>query len=63
MFNAETAPASFVLPELPSGVWRLAIDTAQPCDDADRSPRGRGDIEDTLYALGSRSSAILVATE
>ena len=31
MFNADTDPASFVLPELErSGRWRLAIDTAQP---------------------------------
>jgi glycogen operon protein len=60
MFNPETAPASFVLPELRSEAWRLAIDTAQPCD---RLSRGGGDIEGTLYALGSRSSAILVAAE
>ena len=63
MFNADTDPASFVLPELArSGRWRLAIDTAQPSSgDFDAAERDAGVVNGTLYAVGSRSSAILVA--
>ena len=64
MFNADADPASFVLPELArSGRWRLAIDTAQPSSaDSDAAERDAGVVNGTLYAVGSRSSAILVAT-
>ena len=63
MFNADTDPTSFVLPELArSGRWRLAIDTAQPSSgDFDAAERDAGVVNGTLYAVGSRSSAILVA--
>ncbi len=39
MFNADTDPATFVLPELMhAGHWRGAFDTARPSlDDADAS--------------------------
>jgi glycogen operon protein len=62
MFNADTEPASFVLPELaPTRRWRLAIDTAQPLSvDDDAQPRA-GIVNGTVYALASRSSAILAA--
>ncbi len=64
MFNADTDPTSFVLPELArSGRWRLAIDTAQPSlGEVDPATRDAGVVSGTLYAVGSRSSAILVAT-
>jgi glycogen operon protein len=63
MFNADTDPTSFVLPELArSGQWRLAIDTAQPSlGEVDPATRDAGVVSGTLYAVGSRSSAILVA--
>ena len=63
MFNADMTLASFVLPELRAGVWKLAIDTSQPSEDADSSARDGCEVKGALYALGSRSSAILVATE
>jgi hypothetical protein len=63
MFNADTAPASFVLPRWPRpGRWRLVIDTAQPSiEDVDAERRDAGVVTGTKYAVGSRSSAILVA--
>ena len=63
MFNAATDPASFVLPELAhSERWRLAIDTAQPAlADFDAAEREACVVNGTLCAVGSRSSAILVA--
>jgi glycogen operon protein len=62
MFNADIHPASFALPEPPhADRWRLAIDTAQPSL-ADWDPaRDAGVVSGTLYTVGSRSSAILVA--
>jgi glycogen operon protein len=64
MFNADLDPVSFVLPELArSGQWRLALDTTQPSlGDSDAADRDMGVVNGTLYAVGSRSSAILVAT-
>ena len=64
MFNADTVPASFALPPLTgSRRWRLAIDTAQPSlGHVDTAERAGGLVTGTLYAVGSRSSAILVAT-
>jgi hypothetical protein len=57
MFNADTSPTSFVLPELPqSGRWHLAIDTAQP------SVANADVVVGALYAVGSRASAILVGS-
>jgi glycogen operon protein len=64
MFNAGTAPASFVLPELSGGGrWRLAIDTAQPSSaDSDPAETDASVVEGTFYATASRSSVILVAS-
>ncbi len=64
MFNADVDPASFVLPEVVgTGRWRVAIDTAQPTyTDADLADQHASVVNGLLYALGSRSSAILVAT-
>jgi glycogen operon protein len=61
MFNADVTPASFALPELPSGGWTLAVDTARPSFDDDLMARDDRRVNGTLYTLGSRSSAILVA--
>jgi pullulanase/glycogen debranching enzyme len=63
MFNAGTDPTSFVLPVLArSGRWRLAFDTAQPpSGDSEAAEGDAGVLRGTLYAVGSRSSAILVA--
>jgi glycogen operon protein len=61
MFNAGAEPASFVLPELThSHRWVLAIDTGQPVPDADPAERPSSAVKGA-YALGSRSSAVLVA--
>jgi hypothetical protein len=63
MFNADVDPASFVLPQLASGRWRLAIDTALPSSgDVEASQRDAGVVNGTLCTVGSRSCAILVAT-
>ena len=64
MFNADADPASFALPEVVgTGRWRVAIDTAQPTyTDADLADQHASVVNGLLYALGSRSSAILVAT-
>jgi glycogen operon protein len=62
MFNAGADPASFVLPALARpGRWELAIDTGQPAMDADGAERDASVVKGPFYALGSRSSAILVA--
>jgi glycogen operon protein len=62
MFNADTVPATFELPEVPpSKGWALAIDTARPSTGADLG-RDRRYTCGTAYALGSRCAAILVAT-
>ena len=63
MFNADADPASFVLPELArAGRWRLAIDTAQPSSgDAETADRDAAVVNGSLYAVASRSAAILVA--
>jgi glycogen operon protein len=63
MFNPDTGPASFVLPDLPrSSHWRLAIDTAGPSSgDSDAEGREAEVVTGPVYAVGSRSSAILVA--
>jgi glycogen operon protein len=63
MFNADTEPATFVLPEL-AGTrrWQLAIDTAQPsAEDSDSPEPNECVMNGALYAMGSRSSAVLVA--
>jgi len=63
MFNADPEPITFVLPGPPRpGPWRVAVDTAQP---APRDCHAVGE-EDALpsqagYAVGSRSSVMLVA--
>jgi pullulanase/glycogen debranching enzyme len=63
MFNADSEPASFVLPELGrSGRWRLTIDTAQPTvTEPDGAERDASVVKGARYALGSCASAILVA--
>jgi glycogen operon protein len=62
MFNAGCDPASFVLPaSAGSRRWRIAIDTGQPtAADADLAEREERVVNGLLYALDSRSSAILV---
>ena len=64
MFNADLEPASFVLPQLPrSRQWRLAFDTAQPYSGDFEAAEGDANVvKGTAYAVGSRSSVILVAT-
>jgi glycogen operon protein len=63
MFNADTQPASFILPALSdSRRWRLAIDTTQPSLDVDPSERDGHGVTGPQYALGARASAVLVAT-
>ena len=63
VFNAGADPVSFVLPaSMPSGRWRLAIDTAKPSSEtADAAGREWEFAAGSLYAAASRSSAILVA--
>jgi hypothetical protein len=63
MFNADSKPASFVLPDRAgAGPWRLAIDTAQPTiPDLDAPVAGLKAVKGPLYAVGSRSGAVLVA--
>ena len=62
MFNADVAPASFVLPRLTARrQWTLAFDTAQPLTGADCDAEAEC-VVDGLYALGSRSSAVLEAS-
>jgi glycogen operon protein len=61
MFNADTGPASFVLPTLTGGRrWALAIDTSRPVADADAGERPASVVEGDVYALGSQSSEIVV---
>jgi pullulanase/glycogen debranching enzyme len=63
MFNADTQPASFILPGLSdTRRWQLAIDTAQPSWDVDPSERDGHGVTGPQYALGARASAVLVAT-
>jgi glycogen operon protein len=64
MFNADASPRSFVLPELPhAGRWRLAIDTAEPWSGAfDTEGQQASVATGALYAVGSRSSVILMAS-
>jgi glycogen operon protein len=62
MFNADTEPASFVLPELSdSRGWKLAIDTTDPSMDVDPLERADHGVIGPQYALASRASAVLVA--
>jgi glycogen operon protein len=63
MFNADRVPLDFVLPVPPRlGSWRVAVDTAQPSPRDFHAPGEEGALaSQTSYALGSRSSAILVA--
>jgi len=63
MFNADPAPIAFLLPVPPRpGPWRVAVDTAQPSP-RDCHPAGEEDAlaSQTRYAVGPRSSAVLVA--
>jgi glycogen operon protein len=59
IFNADLSPASFGLPQLPSGRWTPAIDTAVPLP-CDLGPSTGRAGNDTVYVLGSRASAVLV---
>ena len=62
MFNADVGPTSFVLPELARpGAWQIAVDTAQPTIGVEQ-PEGEPVVKGASYAVGSRSSAILVAS-
>jgi glycogen operon protein len=63
MFNAEPEPVTFALPERPRpGRWRVAVDTGQP---PPRDCHAEGEEADlaspTIYAVGARSSVVLVA--
>jgi glycogen operon protein len=63
MFNADPAPIAFVLPAPPRpGPWRVAVDTTQPSPE-DCHPAGEEGAlaSQTRYAVGPRSSAVLVA--
>jgi pullulanase/glycogen debranching enzyme len=64
MFNAGTETISFVLPEpTRAGRWRLAIDTAQSAPrDSDAAAQDAEMVNAAYYAVGARSSAILVST-
>ncbi|HEY7190034.1 MAG TPA: glycogen debranching protein GlgX [Vicinamibacterales bacterium] len=64
MFNAGTDTISFVLPEpTRAGRWRLAIDTAQSAPrDSDAAEQDAEMVNAAYYAVGARSSAILVST-
>jgi glycogen operon protein len=59
MFNADTAPVAFVLPDLRMGRWTLAIDTAAAVDVDPLGAAGR--VRGRVFALGSQSSAVLVS--
>jgi hypothetical protein len=62
MFNADSAPASFVLPAPRSGRWRLALDTAQPSfESAHDTERDEDTPLDICCAVGSHASVVLVA--
>jgi glycogen operon protein len=63
MFNADPEPNSFVLPVPPRpGPWLVAVDTAQPSP-RDCHATGEESVlaSQTSYAVGSRSSAMLIA--
>lgn len=63
MFNADSEPATFVLPELSRpGHWQLAIGTSQATrTERDGAARDAAVVAEAQYALSSRASAILVA--
>jgi glycogen operon protein len=63
MFNAEPEPLGFTLPVPPRpGLWRIAVDTAEPPSrDCHTVGEESALASQTSYAIGSRSSAILVA--
>jgi len=63
MFNASTDSASFLLPRLThAGKWRLAFGTARSSTGSDAAEGHADAVSGTCYAVGSRSSAIVVAT-
>jgi glycogen operon protein len=60
MFNADAEPLAFVLPR--PGPWRVAADTALPSPRDASAPGEEPDLtEPTLYPMGARSAAVLVA--
>lgn len=63
MFNAATEATSFVLPRLPKPMaWHLAVDTGRATPDDVYPPGQEQPIgQPAEYAMGPRSSAILVA--
>ena len=62
MFNADVSPVSFVLPRrTDSRQWRLVVDTARPLTGASADDEAVRVVEG-VYALGSRSSAVLEAS-
>ena len=63
MFNADPEPVAFVLPVPPRPApWRVAVDTAQPSPRDCHAAGEEGALaSQTSYAVGSRSSAMLVA--
>ncbi len=63
MFNALPEPVTFALPAPPRpGRWRVAVDTAQPSPNDCHAAGEEGDLaSQTSYAVGSRTSVVLVA--
>jgi glycogen operon protein len=64
MFNADVAPATFVLPHgVPSRRWQVAFDTGGPrATEADAREGHSALVKGSSYALAPRASAILIAT-
>jgi hypothetical protein len=63
MFNAGPEPVAFALPAPPrSSRWRVAVDTVQLSPNDCHAAGEEGDLaSQTSYAVGSRSSVVLVA--
>ena len=62
LFNADTNPVDFFIPELPAGkIWRLAVDTARTAPDDLFDPGKEPPIQgQNVFRLEPRSSAILL---
>lgn len=64
LFNAESFEVDFALPAITGGIWRVAVDTANPCP-ADIFEEGREEFPDRQeqYRLQPRSMVILLSDE
>jgi isoamylase len=62
LFNADTRPVDFCLPDLRAGkIWRLAVDTSRTAPDDLFDPGKEPSIKDqSVFRLEPRSSAILM---